>query len=273
MKLVILLTIIALISNLFIIPASAQIPTTNYYKEYISLLNIFYQNRTTFEQSRDQLKAYKTAQSRQDTREAALKMFESGRKAMYYYTILIETELIPQEEVSSDVKARIMADIKAHQEYLVNIEATIKESVTDNQIKTMGQALVKRYGYIRFTSQQALKYIDLASLKNHINKEREIIEIFNQILAGYPDTNRSKNIVTKWVDEFVPTLTQDEVDLNQELNLLYPPATVTGNPLPYFETQSVVNPGKLNTLQAKRRQNSESFKQMLEIAKKAYQEL
>jgi hypothetical protein len=269
-KLFVTVLLLILTVSVFTVKVTAQ-QTTDPYQEYVTTLNEYYKERAAFEQARNQYRAYKTAQAKEDTHDWAIRMFESGRKAMLMYTELVEASLRPQDEINSDVKTRILNDINAHKDYLQNVEPTIKETETEAQVKTMGDALNLRYNYVRFTTQQALKYMDTVTVRKQMNQERTIIETFISVIAGYPDTNRSRNIVSKWIADFQPAFTQDEVLLNKEVSDIYP---VEGNnPIPLFERTNRIEGAQLPNLQLRLRQNGEKFREMLEVAKKAYQEL
>jgi hypothetical protein len=248
-------------------------PFPDPYQEYIFVVNDFYKDRQAYTSAISQYKAYQTAQSKEDAFDSAKKMLESGRVALKQYIFLLSTNLSQQEEFNSRVKQAVLADLAIHNDYLDTSAETIANATTTSQVTDISKAMDLRINYIKATATQALGYIDAVNAKKRIDESRVIVNKFNSIITGFPEENRSRGIVDKWIQETLPALALNENQLSEYVDALYP-TTEKPRTSPIFVDGRI--PASATVLQGvitRQRAYANKFKEINQIVRSAYQEL
>lgn len=246
-------------------------PSPDVYQEYIYNLNLFYNDRKKYETDRTKYVAYKTVQSRETALKSSVYMLESARTSLLAYAEFTQKALEEQTDVNSRVKEAILADIETHKTFLTETSATIDSIATLEQSTQVSGALQLRYTYMKVTIGQALLYIDVAKAKNRNDKMREIVKDFQSLMSGYPEGNENKVIITKWAEEIIPELADNEIKLNEILETGYPEAANEKKPI--FEGDALIDVKKLAVVNSRLLQYIEKLKEINLVAKEAYKEL
>jgi hypothetical protein len=242
------------------------------YQEYLYDLQVYYTDRQAYERARDQYKAYQTAQSKEDALDATKEMLESSRIAMLQYIELASNYLQEQEPVNDKVQNAIISDMNLHKEFLATAAQTISDIESLDQAKVTGDALDLRYKYIKVTAAQALSYIDAVAAKKRNDEARALVNKIQTIVAGFPEENRSRIIVQKWIEDINPEIAFNEGQLIQYIEDIYP-GSYRDTPRPYFEQRSGPTSTVLYQIVIKQKEYASKFREMEGIAKDAYTSL
>lgn len=269
----ILASILCVLTSWGTVSAKEKQPRTPFpdpYQEYIYDVNDFYRDQQDYNSALSQYKAYQTAQSKEDALDASKTMLESGRIALKQYLLLLTTNLSQQQEFNSRVKTAILTDLDAHNSYLDEEAKVIANAKTTSEVNDISTAMDLRVTYIKSTGAQALGYIDAVTAKKRIDEARAIVNKFDAIMAGYPEGNRSRSIVQKWVQESIPDLANNENQLAEFVDSLYP----KDSQRPFYQDyRTVNNTTNLQQVVQNVRNYASKFKEMNQIARTAYQEL
>ncbi len=247
-------------------------PLPDQYQEYIYNLNLFYNDRKQFESDKSKYIAYKTVQSKEDALASSKLMLDSSRKALLTYIQLLESNVMQQEDFNTRVKNGLQNDIATHKTYLLDSAQTVQGITTLEQATTVSNALNLRYTYIKLTSTLSLTYIDVLTAKKRNDSVREIVLDFKNIMGGYPEENRSREIVDRWTEDILPQLADNESLLNNVVEQMYPSTTKDNVPVYEVERLKIETDG-LETVNNRHRQYNIKFKEINQIARDAYKEL
>jgi hypothetical protein len=248
-------------------------PNPDSYQEYVYLLKTYYTDRQNYESARTRYKSYGTAQSKEDAFDATKNMLESSRQAMLQYITILSEYLAEQETLNERVQLALENDLDTHHTYLEGMQQTIDQVQTLADTETVGKALTQRNGYLKITAQQTLNYLDSIAVKHRIDDAREIVTSVQHIIAGFPEENRQRLIAQKWTEEMIPELADNEQQIVQYVDNIYPIPRESDKDKPYFEISNQTTQIILQQIITKQKNYLPRMKNIEQVVREAYQEL
>lgn len=249
-------------------------PITDPYSNYLRSLNEFYKQRETFELSRSRYNSFKTIQAKESTITDAKSMLQKANDTLVRYLGVSGGILQNAESTNTEVKQRILNDLRTHAEYLNSVQNTLPPVPTFAEINSYSEALITRYGYINSTMLQATVYVDTVRVLQLIDEQKiitEQIDILNQTL---PQTDQKTQLVNEWVSTARQEISADEESMRTFLSGIYPQSSITADEKPVFEKGGIaLNTGLIAEVRNKVKIRAQEAKDTYEVIKEIYQQL